>query len=114
MAHQSHVCAPGCTVDESSAGRPPIQRNIYNTLVAYLRTIGPVHEDAVTVGVFRKNDHKLAEIRPMATGLSLALILRRKIDQSRVSRHVKVSADRFAHVVRLTSVEDVDNELREG
>jgi uncharacterized protein DUF5655 len=112
LANQSHVCVPGCTVDQSFARRPPIQREIYDALVAHLRTIGPVHEDAVTVGVFLKNDRKFAEVRPMMTRLSLALILRGKIDHPRFYRYVRVSADRVAHLMRLTAVDDIDDELR--
>lgn len=113
LAHQSHVCVPGCTVDESFAGRPPVQRAIYDAVITYLRTIGPVHEDAVTVGVFLKHERKLAEVRPMAKSLSLALFLPRKIDHPRFSRYIGVSDDRIVHVVKLTAIDDVDDEVRD-
>jgi hypothetical protein len=71
---------PACTVDECFAGRPPVQRAIYDTMVAHLTTLGPVHEDAVGVGVFLKHDGKLAEVRPKAKSVSLALALPRQID----------------------------------
>ena len=113
LAHQSHVCVPGCTVDESFAGRPPVQRAIYDALITHLKTIGPVHEDAVKVGVFLKHERKLAEVRPMAKSLSLELILERKIDHPRFFRYVKISSDRIVHVLRLTSVDDVDDEVKQ-
>lgn len=112
-AHQAHVCVPGCTVDECFAGRPPVQREIYDALVGYLDTLGPVHVDAVGVGVFLKRSHKLAEVRPKARALSLELVLPRVLDHPRISRTIRISADRVVHVVKLTSTSDVDAEVRD-
>jgi Domain of unknown function (DUF5655) len=111
-ARQSHVCVPGCTVDRSFHGRPPVQRAIYDAMIAHLRTLGPVHEDAVTVGVFLLHERKFAEVRPMARKLSLYLFLSRTIDHPRVSRQSRISADRFWLVVRLESVDEVDDDIR--
>src|SRR5215470_19772214 len=60
-AHQSHVCAPGGSVDDTFAGHPPGHRAVYAAIQAHLLSLGPVHEDAVAVGVFLKRDRKLAE-----------------------------------------------------
>ncbi|TMR10026.1 hypothetical protein ETD86_41150 [Nonomuraea turkmeniaca] len=68
-ARQSHVCVPGCTVDETFAPYPPVYREIYDRLVERL---GPIHDDAVRVGVFLKSERKFAEVRPKARSLSLA------------------------------------------
>jgi hypothetical protein len=76
-AHQAHVCVPGGTIDESFAGRPPVQREIFDTLLAYLRTLGPVHIDAVRVDVFLYSDRKLAEVRPRTRSLALIVVLPR-------------------------------------
>jgi hypothetical protein len=111
-ARQAHVCVPGCTVEESFAGAPPIQRTIYDTLMAHLGRLGPVHVDAVRVGVFLKHEDKLAEVRPMAKSLALALVLPRRLDHPRVSRWMKISGDRVVHVVKLARVSDVDDEVR--
>jgi len=48
---QSHVCVPGCTVDETFAGRPGYQRAAYDLIAAHLAALGPLHVDAVRVGV---------------------------------------------------------------
>jgi hypothetical protein len=111
-AHQAHVCVPGCTVDECFVGRPPVQREIYEELVAHLGELGPVHADAVLVGVFFKSDRKLAEVRPQARSLSLSLFLPRVVDHPRIARRIGVSADRTVHVVKLAAVADVDDEIR--
>jgi hypothetical protein len=109
--HQSHVCVPGCTVDECFAGRPPVYRFIYDTLMAHVRTLGPVHIDAVGVGVFLKRDRKFAEVRPKARGLSLAVVLPRTVHHPRISRTIRTSDERVAHVIKLLDPGDVDDEV---
>jgi len=111
-AHQAHVCVPGCTVDDVFAGRPATQRLIYNALMDHLATLGPVHEDAVRVGVFLKRVRKLAEVRPKARNLSVEIVLPRTIDHPRVARTIRIAGDRVVHIVKLTRLDQVDDELR--
>lgn len=110
--HQSHVCIPGMTVDECFAPWPPAYREIYDALVDFLSTLGDVHADAVTVGVFLKRGRTLAEVRPKARCLSLELALHRPIDHPRIARTIRVNADRTINVVKLTRPEEVDDDIR--
>ena len=110
-ARQAHFCLPGCTVDETFAGWPGYQRAAYDLLVEHLRGLGPVHEDAVKVGVFLLRERKLAEVRPMARSLSVAVVLPRRLDHPRVGRRFPMSGGRVMNVVKLTSVDDVDDEV---
>ena len=110
-AHQSHTCVPGNSVDESFAGRPAAYRLIYDALIEHLQRLGPVEEDAVKVGVFLSHERKFAEGRPMARSLAVWLMLPYPIAGPRVARSERISADRFAHYLKLTSVQDVDEEL---
>lgn len=100
-------------MDESFHGWPPGYREIYDAMIAHLRTLGPLHEDSVKVGVFLKNERKFAEVRPMARSLSLYLVLDGPLAHPRVTRTIRLSAQWLVHVVKLTSVADVDDELRE-
>jgi Domain of unknown function (DUF5655) len=110
-ANQSHVCVPGNTVDESFAGRPPVQREIYEAIIGYLRTLGPVCVDAVRVGVFLSHVDKVAEVRPKVRSVGLWLMMPRELDDPRIGRRDRVSTGRVAHYLTLTSVSDVDNQL---
>jgi Domain of unknown function (DUF5655) len=107
------VCVPGCTVDECFAPWPDEWRDIYDVLSGHLAGLGPVHADAVRVGVFLKRDRKLAEVRPKARSLSLELVLPRKVEDSRVARHIRAPGDRVVHILKLTSVADVDDQIRD-
>jgi len=110
--HQSHLCVPGCSLDQCFAGKPPVQRPIYDALLAHLETLGPIHADAVQVGVFLKSERKLAEVRPKARCLLLALVLPRAIEEPRIARRIRISADRIVHVIKLTTLDNVDDQLR--
>jgi len=112
-ARQGHTCVPGCTVDETFAGRPATYRAIYDAVIGYLRSLGPVHADAVSVGVFLKRERKLAEVRPYVRSLSVELYLPRELDHPRVVRRYPVSAGRTVHVFRLTRPDEVDDQVRD-
>lgn len=112
-ANQPHVCVPGCTLDECFAGRPAYQREIYDMLHAYLTELGPLHTDVVSVGVFLKHQRMFAEVRPKARSLSLCLVLPESVEHSRISRTLRISSERVAHFIKLTSVNDVDDQLRD-
>ncbi len=103
---------PGNSVAATFAGRPPVQREIYDAIAGYLRGLGPLHVDAVTVGVFLKNESKLAEVRPMVRGVKLLLFLPYPASSPRIGRRETVGADRIMHPITLTSLSDVDDELR--
>lgn len=110
-ARQPHTCVPGNTVDETFAGRPAAWRAVYDALLARLAGCGPVHEDAVKVGVFLLNERKFAEVRPMARSVKVYFFLPRRLDHPRLAGQLRVSADRVMHTVKLTSPADVDDEL---
>lgn len=112
-AHQAHTCAPAGTVEQTFAGHLPAQRAVYDTILAHLLTLGPVHEDAVTVGVFLKADRKLAEVRPRSRDVSLALYLPRPVHDRRIARILDPDRPRPVHVILLRTPQDVDDQIRE-
>jgi hypothetical protein len=82
------------------------------TCIAHLAQLGPVHADVVQVGVFFKCDTKLAELRPKAHWISLEVILPQPIEDRRIARRIRLSEARTVHVIKLRSVEDVDDGVR--
>jgi hypothetical protein len=111
-ANQSHVCVPAGTVDDTFAPHPPEWRLIFDQILAHVEDLGPVHADAVTVGVFLKANRTLAEIRPRARAVDLWLTMPRPIDDPRVRRTLRTSADLVANVVALTNASEVDDQVR--
>ncbi|MDX6390657.1 MAG: hypothetical protein QOJ73_1720 [Streptosporangiaceae bacterium] len=88
-------------------------RAVYDAIMAHLLDLGPVHEDAVGVGVFLKRDHKLAEVRPRSRDVSLALYLPRRVDHPRIGRVLGNSASRVVHLLLLREADDVDEQVRD-
>jgi hypothetical protein len=111
-ARQGHTCVPGCTVEETFAGRDPRHRAIYDAVVGHLRSLGDVHEDAVKVGVFLKRDRKLAELRPRSRDVLVYLWLPRPVETARIAPASWASGPRVGHKLSLREPSDVDEEVR--
>jgi hypothetical protein len=98
-ANTPHTCVPGTTVASVFAGRPSYMKAVYDEILARLRESGPVHEDAVTVGVFLKAGRKIGEVRPMARSLRVWLLLPREVPGRRA---VRASSEFWALDLRFT------------
>lgn len=104
---------PGSTVEASLAGAPPWMRDCYDAVSEELRRCGPVHEDAVGVGVFLKSDRKLAEFRPRAKTVRLTLWLPGPVEHPRLLPIPDPMASRVMHHFTLRSADELDQELLE-
>ncbi len=111
--NQAHVCAPGITVDELLGRHPDWVGEIYAVVIGHLQALGPVHEDAVDVGIFLKSDRKIAEFRPLVRSVQLWLFLPDRREDPRISRSLPTGVDRFVHLIKLTAPEQVDAQVQE-
>lgn len=109
---QAHVCTPGIPVDELLGRHPEWVSGIYAAVTDPLRPLGPVHEDAVDVGVFLKSDRKVAEFRPRVHSVLLSIYLPSPRDDSRIMRIIATASDRHVHLIKLTSPDEVDDQVR--
>ncbi len=111
-ANQAHVCVPGITVSELLRRHPSWVSEIYQAVIEHLTTLGPVHEDAVNVGIFLKSDRKIASFRPRVRSVLLSLFLPYELTDSRIARALPVASGRIAHMINLKSADQVDDQLR--
>ena len=74
---------PRPTGDAVFAGQPPDLRARDDHVLARLEASGPVHEDAVSVGVFHKAERTICEVRPMVRLVKLHLFLPRPVAGAR-------------------------------
>jgi hypothetical protein len=102
-----HVCVPGTTVDSVFAGKPAYMRAVYDRILERLEQSGPVHEDAVSVGVFLKAQRKVAEVRPRVRSVLVHVMLPREVPGAR-----RASASSWYLSTSLTT-EDVPETLLE-
>lgn len=110
--NQSHECAPSGSVDAYFATRPPVQRKIFDRILAHLKRVGPVVVDPVSVCVMFKRTRTFAEVRSKKNALALYFLLSPGLDHPRIARRMKLSAHRTAYVVDLDKVGDVDADVR--
>ena len=105
---QSHACSPGMAIDEYFATGPPHERPVFDAVMAHLATVGPVHLDPVSVGIFLKNPRKFAELRPMQHWVAVSFSLTRKATHRTITRKVMPYGGKFFHVANVRTPADVD------
>ncbi len=112
-SRQSHECAPAMGIEEYFATGPRFERPIFEAVLDHLETLGPVHVEPVSVGIFIKNDGSLVELRPMRKWVALSFSLRRRVDHPKIARKPIVAGARIFHVVNLTGPDDLDAQVRD-
>ena len=110
--NQSHGCAPGQSVDDFFADRPPAQRRAFDAIARHLARLGDVRVDAVTACVMFKRSRSFAEVRTKRDRLVLFFLLSRVVEHPRITRTLRLSAHRTAHCVDIARPGDVDRDVR--
>jgi sigma54-dependent transcription regulator len=99
------------TLDEYFSTGPAHERPVFDAVMRHLATVGPVHADVVSVGIFLKNPRKFAELRPMQRWVALSFALDRRARHRTVTRKVVAHGGRFWHVANLATPADLDHAL---
>jgi len=110
---QSHDCAPGLTLDEYFSTGPTHERPVFDAVMSHLESVGPVHADIVSVGIFLKNPRKFAELRPKQRWVSVSFSLRRRARHPLITRKVVEYGERYWHVANVADPDEVDEALCE-
>ena len=100
------------TLDEYFSTGPERERPIFEAVLAHLETIGPVHVEPVSVGIFLKRSRSFAQLRPMVRWVALSFSLPHPVDSPRIARRMAAPRDRTWYVVNLRSADDVVDDVR--
>ncbi|HWM02150.1 MAG TPA: DUF5655 domain-containing protein [Actinophytocola sp.] len=111
--NQSHECSPAMSLEDYFATGPPFERPIFDAVHGHLTTVGPVHLEPVSVGLFFKRSRTFVELRPMTRWVVLSFILSRSVDDPRITRRITISGHRTYHQTKLRSPADVDDQVRD-
>ena len=95
-----------------ATGRP-FERAIYDTVASHLDSLGALHVEYVSVGVFFKRSRTFAELRPMRDRVRLWVLLSRRLHHPRIVKAYHGSGVRSAYSVDLREPSDVDDEVRD-
>lgn len=108
---QSHVCAPALSVDAYFAGRPPVEREIFEVVREHLESLGPVIVEPVGVGILFKVRRTFVELRPRTKWVALGFGLNRRVEHPRITRTTRTNTSRTYHGVNIRSPEDIDDQV---
>ena len=109
---QSHECAPAMSLEEYFSTGPAHERPIFEAVRRHLDTLGPVHVEPVSVGIFLKRTQTFAQLRPKDRWVALSFSLPRRVTHERITRKVVQYHGRYHHVANLRNAEDLDDRLR--
>jgi len=110
--NQSHECAPAVSLADYFSTGPSRERPIFEKVMAHISSVGPVHVEPVSVGIFLKRSTTFAELRPKRNWVALSFVLNRVVDHPKIARKVVSVGGRSYHVVNLRDPKDVDHQVR--
>jgi len=96
------------TLEEYFSTGPAHERLVFEAVMRHLETVGPVHADVVSVGIFLKNPRKFAELRPMQKWVAVSFSLPRRANHGTITRRVVEYGGRYWHVANVADPDDVD------
>jgi hypothetical protein len=100
------------TIDDYFATGPDRERPIFDAVMEHLDTVGPVHVEPVSVGIFLKRARSFAQLRPMQRWVALSFSLPRTVHHPLMTRRPIPHGDRYHHVVNVTGPDDLDDDIR--
>lgn len=100
------------TIEDYFATGPDRERPIFDAVMAHLDTVGPVHVEPVSVGIFLKRAQTFAQLRPMQKWIALSFSLRHQVRHERITRRAIPHGGRYYQVVNLRDADDLDDDIR--
>jgi hypothetical protein len=101
------------TVEEYFATGPERERPIFEAVLEHLESVGPVHVEPVSVGIFLKRARTFAELRPKTRWVALSFPSSAVLDHPRIARRLGVSGGRTWYVVNVRDPADIDEQVRD-
>ena len=111
-AHQAHECSPAMTLEEYFSTGPPHERPVFDAVYTYLVSLGPIHVEPVSVGIFLKKHGSFVELRPMTKWVAMSFPLGRRIDHPAIARQPIDTGSRIYHVVNVRSPDDLTDDVK--
>ncbi len=99
------------TVKSHFEGKEAIVREIYDRLLLSARKFGRVIEDPKKTSIHLNRRTAFAGVATRKTAVVLTIKSDKRLSSPRIHKCEQVSANRFYHEVKLTSVAEVDSEL---
>ena len=99
------------SVKDHFVNKDPSVRALYDQLLSMLQALGPVTEDPKKTSIHLNRKSALAGVETRKDGLLLNIKSDHPIQSPRIEKAEQISAKRFHHKVRISSLGDLDEEL---
>ena len=99
------------SMDSHFSGKEPSVRAMYDHLLSTLRKFGKVIEEPKKTSIHLVNVKAFAGVQTRGTYILLNIKADHKIDSPRIHKADQVSARRFHHRVKISSLGEIDSEL---
>jgi hypothetical protein len=99
------------TLEDYFSTGPARERPIFEAVRRHLETIGPLHVEPVSVGIFLKRSRGFAELRPRRDWVALSFSLPYRAQHRLITRKVIAYGPGYFHVVNLRGPEDLDQQI---
>jgi Domain of unknown function (DUF5655) len=100
------------SVDQHFDGKKNEVREVYDHLVALAEQFGPMQQDPKKTSIHLNRKTAFAGVAVRKGHLVLTIKADHSIKSPRVFKSEQISAKRFHHEVKLSTVDDLDAELR--
>lgn len=108
---QAHECAPAMSLEDYFSTGPERERPIFEAVMAHLDTVGEVHVEPLSVGIYLKRAQTFATLTPMTKWVALSFSLPYVATGPQLSRKVATYGPRHYHTVNLHSPADLDAQV---
>jgi hypothetical protein len=99
------------SIEEYFSTGPEHERPVFEAVMDHLSSVGPVHVEPVSVGIFLKRGKSFAELRPKTRWVALAFPHSGVLTDRRIARRM-TAGTRTWYVVNLRGPADVDDQVR--
>jgi hypothetical protein len=99
------------SMDSHFSGKEPSVREMYDRLLSALREFGKVIEEPKKTSIHLVNVSAFAGVQTRGAYILLNIKANHKIESPRIHKTDQVSASRFHHRVKISSLREIDNEL---
>ena len=99
------------SMDSHFSGKEPSVRKMYDHLLSSLRKFGKVIEEPKKTSIHLVNVTAFAGVQTRGTYILLNIKADHKIESPRIHKGEQISAKRFHHRVKVSSVSEIDKEL---
>jgi hypothetical protein len=101
------------SLEEYFSTGPERERPIFEAVMRHLDTVGDVHVEPVSVGIFLKRCRSFAELRPLTRWVAMSFSLSHPVQHRLITRKVQQYGGRYSHVANLRGPADLDDQLRD-